>query len=50
MILKEKQEFYKRLHEMGLEGIMIEEEEITLYPLVRKRLEAEGMLHYFEKS
>ena len=45
---KGKQELFDRLSEMGLGGIMIEEEEIKLYPLVRKRLEKEGILHYFE--
>ena len=43
-----KQELFDRLTEMGLGKIIIEEEEIKLYPLVRKRLEKEGILHYFE--
>lgn len=46
-INKDKQDFFRKLSEMGLEKIMIEEEEITLYPMVKKRLERENMLHYF---
>jgi len=45
----DKQELYNRLTEMDLGRIMIEEEEIILYPLVRKRLEKEGILHYFKE-
>jgi uncharacterized Fe-S cluster-containing radical SAM superfamily protein len=37
-----------RLAELDLGRIMVEEEEIKLYPLVRKRLEKEGILHHFE--
>ncbi len=44
----DKREFFNRLAEMGLEKIMIEEEEIKLYPPVRKRLEKARMLEYFE--
>jgi len=44
----DKKYFFDRLIEMGLEKIMIEEEEIKLYPLVRKRLLDEKLLHYFE--
>ncbi len=47
-VQKNKKEFYNKLIEMGLGSIMIEEEEIKLYPLVRKRLSKEGLLHYFE--
>ncbi len=47
-ISKDKQELFNRLTEMDLGRIMIEDEEIKLYPLVRKRLEKEGILHYFE--
>jgi len=47
-ISKDKQELFNRLTEMDLGRIMIENEEIKLYPLVRKRLEKEGILHYFE--
>ena len=36
--------------EMDLGEIMIEEEKIKLYPLVRIRLEKEGILNYFEVS
>jgi hypothetical protein len=45
----DKQELFNRLTEMDLGRIMIEEEEIILYPLVRKRLEKEGILHYFKE-
>ena len=44
----EKKQLFDRLIEMNLENIMIEEEEIKLYPPVRKRLDKEGLLHYFE--
>ena len=37
-----------RLSEIGVGKVMIEEEKITLYPQVRKRLAAEGLLGYFE--
>ena len=47
-VREDKRELFDRLTEMGLSRIMIEEEEIKLYPLVRKRLEKEGILHYFE--
>jgi len=47
-ISKDKQELFNKLTEMDLGRIMIEDEEIKLYPLVRKRLEKEGILHYFE--
>jgi uncharacterized Fe-S cluster-containing radical SAM superfamily protein len=40
--------FYKILNEMGLGDIMVEEEVIKLYPLVKKRLETESLLKYFE--
>ena len=43
-----KQLLFQRIIEMGLGKIMMEEEEITLYPLVRKRLQKEKLLHYFE--
>lgn len=45
---RDKQEFFNKLREMNLGGIMLEEEGIKLYPLVRKRLEREGILSYFE--
>ncbi len=44
---KDKKEFYNKLIEMNLAKIMIEDEEIKLYPLVRKRLCDEGILHLF---
>jgi uncharacterized Fe-S cluster-containing radical SAM superfamily protein len=43
-----KQTLFQRLKEMNLENIRIEEEEITLYPLVKNRLQKENLLHYFE--
>ena len=45
---KDRKQFFDKLVEMDLGKIMIEEEEIKLYPLVRKRLSNEGILHYFE--
>jgi uncharacterized Fe-S cluster-containing radical SAM superfamily protein len=45
---KDRTDFFKQLTAMGLGNIMVEEEEITLYPQVRKRLEKEGVLHCFE--
>jgi uncharacterized Fe-S cluster-containing radical SAM superfamily protein len=47
-IKKDKKQFYDKLLEMGLGNVMVEDEEIKLYPLVRKRLDDEGLLHYFE--
>jgi uncharacterized Fe-S cluster-containing radical SAM superfamily protein len=47
-IEKNKKELFDRLLEMGLGSIMVEDEAIILYPLVKKRLEKEGILHYFE--
>ena len=44
----EEKQLLDRLTEMGLGDIMVEEEEIKLYPPVRKRLDKEGLLHYFE--
>ncbi|MBP1662309.1 MAG: hypothetical protein H6P94_558, partial [Thermoplasmatales archaeon] len=43
-----KQDFFKRLEDLGLGSVMLEEEEIQLYPLVKKRLLQEQLLHYFE--
>jgi hypothetical protein len=45
---EKKQIFLKKLAEMNLEKVMIEEEEIKLYPMVRNRLQKEKLLHYFE--
>ncbi len=47
-IMRDRQELFNRLKEMDLGKIMIEEEEIKLYPQVRKRLDKEGILHNFE--
>jgi len=38
---------YERLQEMQLGKIMIEDEEIKLYPKVKNRLEKLGMLDLF---
>jgi len=38
----------ERLKELGLEKIMLEEEEIKLYPQVRARLKKEGVIDYFQ--
>ncbi len=46
--LEKKQRFFKHLRELGLDSVMVEEEEIQLYPLVKKRLQQEQLLHYFE--
>jgi uncharacterized Fe-S cluster-containing radical SAM superfamily protein len=45
---KDKKYFFDKLYEIGLEKIMIEDEVIKLYPLVKKRLHKENLLHYFE--
>ena len=45
---EKKQHFFQRLVEMDLDKVMIEEEEIKLYPMVRKRLQNEKLLNYFE--
>ena len=45
---RNKQSFHNRLIEMGLGKIMLEEEEIKLYPQVRNRLQKEGLIKYFE--
>jgi uncharacterized Fe-S cluster-containing radical SAM superfamily protein len=45
---EKKQRLFQRLVDMGLDHVMIEEEEIKLYPLVRKRLQQEHLLDYFE--
>ena len=47
-IKQNKHELFNRLRKMDLEKIMIEEEEIKLYPQVKKRLDKENILHYFE--
>jgi uncharacterized Fe-S cluster-containing radical SAM superfamily protein len=43
-----KQRLYRQLKEMGLGQVMVEEEEITLYPMVKARLNKEHLLHLFE--
>ena len=48
-IKRDKQDFYNKLKEMNLGNIMLEEEEIKLYPSVRNRLNKDGLLKYFEK-
>jgi len=47
---RDRQELFNRLTAMDLGRVMIEEEEIKLYPQVRKRLENEGILHRFKCS
>ena len=49
-VKKEKKQFLDKLNEIGLGKILIEDEEITLYPQVKKRLEDEKLLHYFNQS
>jgi uncharacterized Fe-S cluster-containing radical SAM superfamily protein len=41
------QRLYQQLKQLHLEDVMVEEEEITLYPMVRKRLQQEHLLSYF---
>jgi len=45
---EKKQRLFQELQAMGLGKIMMEQEEITLYPMVRKRLQDEKLLQYFE--
>jgi uncharacterized Fe-S cluster-containing radical SAM superfamily protein len=45
---EKKQRFFQRLKDMDLGNVMVEEEEIKLYPMVRKRLQQEHLLHYFD--
>ena len=45
---QKKQRFFQRLVEMDLGKVMIEDEEIKLYPMVKKRLQMEKLLNYFE--
>jgi uncharacterized Fe-S cluster-containing radical SAM superfamily protein len=47
---KDRQQLFNKLIEMNLRDIMVEEEEIKLYPSVLKRLSQEGLLHYFENK
>lgn len=45
---EKKQHLFQQLQAMNLGNVMIEEEEIKLYPMVRKRLQQEQLLSYFE--
>ncbi len=45
---KDSQDFINQFVNINLEQTMIEVEEIILYPKVRKRLEKEGIISYFE--
>jgi uncharacterized Fe-S cluster-containing radical SAM superfamily protein len=47
---KDRCEFFKQLTALGLSTIMVEEEEVTLYPQVRERLKKENLIHYFEDT
>lgn len=42
-----KLDFYKKLKEMDLGKLMVEEEKIKLYPRVEERLKREGIIDYF---
>jgi len=44
---KDRTALYNKLSEMGLDKVMLEEEEIVLYPQVRQRLEQQNLLRYF---
>jgi uncharacterized Fe-S cluster-containing radical SAM superfamily protein len=44
----DKKELYEKLQKMNLGKIIIEEEEITLYQQVEKRLKKEGLIDYFK--
>jgi len=45
---EKKNDLYKKLQELELNNVMIEEEEIKLYPQVKNRLENAGILHHFQ--
>lgn len=47
---QEKEALLDKLTAMGLGKIMIEEEELTLYPEVKKRLQQTGLLSAFERK
>jgi uncharacterized Fe-S cluster-containing radical SAM superfamily protein len=49
-IRQNKHELLNKLREMDLDRIMIEREEIKLYPQVKKRLKEEEILQYFRKK
>lgn len=44
---REKHSLYHQLQKMGLGNIMVEEEQIKLYPHVKKRLKEKELLHLF---
>ena len=44
----EKDRLYQKLQEMNLGHILLEEEDIILYPPVKKRLREEGLLPFFQ--
>jgi uncharacterized Fe-S cluster-containing radical SAM superfamily protein len=46
--MEKKPLFLKMLLDMDLDKVMVEYEEIKLYPLVRKRLQNEKLLNYFK--
>jgi uncharacterized Fe-S cluster-containing radical SAM superfamily protein len=45
---EKKNDFFQRFSDMNLDKIMIEDEEIKLYPNVIKRLQKEKLLSYFK--
>ena len=45
---KNKSKLYKILDNLGIDSLMLEEEEIKLYPQVRNRLSREGLINYFK--
>jgi uncharacterized Fe-S cluster-containing radical SAM superfamily protein len=45
---EKKQRLFQQLKQIGLDTVMIEEEEIHLYPMVQKRLQQEQLLHCFK--
>jgi uncharacterized Fe-S cluster-containing radical SAM superfamily protein len=49
-IRQNKHELLNKLREMDLDRIMIEREEIKLYPQVKKRLKEKEILQYFKKK
>jgi uncharacterized Fe-S cluster-containing radical SAM superfamily protein len=45
---EKKQRLFHQLKELNLGQVMVEEEEITLYPMVKARLRQEQLLHFFQ--
>ncbi|HVQ01287.1 MAG TPA: radical SAM protein [Candidatus Thermoplasmatota archaeon] len=45
---EKKKSLFQKLQAMNLGQVMVEEEEITLYPMVKARLQKEHLLHYFQ--